>query len=96
MTTLATRIEQFKTDGYTVFEGLHDETLMQAWRDGRDRPLPLATTLALRPSPRPRPPLLSSAMLSVRTPSSEWMLSSAMELPAGPVRTTLSLCTELL
>ena len=33
MTTLAARIEQFKTDGYTVFEGLHDEALMQAWRD---------------------------------------------------------------
>ena len=27
------RIDQFKTDGYTVFEGLHNEARMQAWRD---------------------------------------------------------------
>ena len=31
------RMEEYRAQGYTVFEGLYDETTMQAWRDEQDR-----------------------------------------------------------
>jgi len=33
MTKLETRIEQFKTDGYTIFSAVYDEAQMQNWRE---------------------------------------------------------------
>ena len=31
------RMKEYRAQGYTVFEGLYDETTMQAWRDEQDR-----------------------------------------------------------
>jgi len=31
------RLEQYKRDGFTLFEGAYDETQMQAWREEQDR-----------------------------------------------------------
>ena len=37
------RMEEYRVQGYTVFEGLYDETTMQTWRDEQDRLQALAT-----------------------------------------------------
>ena len=37
------RMEEYRAQGYTVFEGLYDETTMQAWRDEQDRLQALST-----------------------------------------------------
>ena len=37
------RMEEYRAQGYTVFEGLYDETTMQTWRDEQDRLQALST-----------------------------------------------------
>ena len=37
-------MEEYRAQGYTVFEGLYDETTMQTWRDEQDRLQALSTT----------------------------------------------------
>ena len=41
------RMAEYRAQGYTVFEGLYDETTMQTWRDEQDRLQALSTAASM-------------------------------------------------
>ena len=59
------RMEEYRAQGYTIFEGLYDETTMQTWRDEQDRLQALATEGP--PCARPNPLVRQYARTSTAT-----------------------------